>query len=96
MRVRAYIFREAGLRTTSFGMLASGVLGGFGSVLRNGGGNPEGKVPAKEEFEGADALPGVVLKPGSIPAARKRSRRELGSGTGVEVVGGGRDCWYRG
>lgn len=93
-QVATYILSEAALRTTSFGILASGVLEALGGVLRNGGGNPGGKFPAKEELDGVGALAGVGVRPGSMPAARRRPSRELGSGTGVDVAAGGAGCWY--
>lgn len=41
-----YSFKEAGFRTTSFGISANGVLE-VGGVLMNDGGKPGGSVPAK-------------------------------------------------
>lgn len=41
-----YNFKEAGFRTTSFGMSANGVLE-VGGVLMNGGGKPGGSIFAK-------------------------------------------------
>jgi hypothetical protein len=68
--------------------LASGVREALGGVLRNDGGNPDG---TGKELMGVGALVGAETA-GSIPAARSRSSRELGSGAGVEagaLVGGG-------
>ena len=62
-----YILSEAGLRTTSLGMLASGVRDVFGGVLMNGGGNPGGKLPGRE-LKGAGAGFGVD-PPANKPAA---------------------------
>jgi hypothetical protein len=42
-----YNFREAGFKTTSLGISASGVLEAFGGVLTNGGGKPSGSLPAR-------------------------------------------------
>ncbi len=85
-----YILREAGFRTTSLGISASGVLEAFGGVFRNGGGNPDGKLPGKE-LNGVGALVGVGAA-GSIPAARSRSSKELGSGIGVGAGAVARGC----
>jgi len=91
MCLDSYIFNEVGLRTTSFGISASGVLEAVGGVFMKGGGGgkPGGACPANEPrgIGGVLVLAGV---PGSIPAARNLSRREAASGTGVEDdVGGG-------
>jgi hypothetical protein len=82
--------REAGFRTTSLGILASGVLEALGGVFTNGGGNPGGKLPGME-LNGVGALVGVGTA-GSMPAALSRSSRELGSGTGEEAGAVARDC----
>jgi hypothetical protein len=53
-------------------------------VLTNGGGgNPGGNVPAKAAESGV----GVLVGPGRMPTARSLSRREPGSGNGVDVDG---------
>lgn len=81
LRHSTYILREAGFKTTSFGIAASGVLAPDGGVFRNGRGGRDVAV----ELAGVRAA--VAASPGSIPAARKRPRSEAGSGTGV-VAGG--------
>ena len=87
--MQTYSLREAGFRTTSLDKLASGVRE-VGGVLRNGGGNPGG---TGRELMGVGALVGVGTAV-SIPAARNRSSKEPGSGTGVEA--GAEACWYGG
>jgi len=62
----------------------------FGGVFRKGGGNPGGKFPGME-LNGIGALV-VGGTAGSIPAARSRSSRELGSGTGVGAGVEARGC----
>ena len=71
------------LRTASFGISDSGVLAALGGALgKDGVGNPD------RDPLGAGA---VVTEgnPGSTPARRNLSSNEVGSGTGVEVVGVG-------
>ena len=73
----SYILRDAGFKTTSLGISPSGVLD-IGGVLVDDGGNPGGGLAVP-------ATGGVLVVPGSIPAARKRSSKAAGSGNGVEV-----------
>lgn len=82
-----YIFREAGFKTTSLGITAKGVLAADGGVFGNGGG-----TDAVVELAGVAAV--VAASPGSIPAARKRPRRDAGSGTGVAAGVTEAGGWY--
>jgi hypothetical protein len=84
--------------TTSFGILASGVLEVVGGVLRyGGGGNPGRRFPAAAAAAGgagmADVTGVAVLEAlGSIPAARSLSSKEFGSGLSTVLgaaAGGG-------
>lgn len=84
----SHIFREAALRTTSFGIAAKGVRAGLGGVLRKGGGKPGGKF-----VDGGTKVAGSVgAGPESIPAARSLSSKDVES-TGVAVGPTGGGCW---
>lgn len=89
MRCGRGILREEGLRTTSLGMLARGIWA-IGGVERNGGGGGGGK-PESLGIVGA-AVFGAAANPGSMPAARSLSRRELGSAAGVDTGAGVGAC----
>jgi hypothetical protein len=90
IRIQTYNLSEAGFRTTSLGILASGVREAFGGVFRKGGGNPGGKFPGRGVI-GADVVVGIEIA-GSIPRARSCSSKEIGSGTGVEAGAVARGC----
>jgi hypothetical protein len=85
---RTCILRDVGLRTTSFGRSASGVLAALGGVLMKGGMMLGGTLPTTVPSDkgGAVAVAGIA---GSIPAARNFSSKEAGSGTEEEeeIVG---------
>jgi hypothetical protein len=100
-----YIFRDAGLSTTSFGISCNGDReGGMPNGKLGGNGNSPGGIrPLLPGSGKTGGMVGVLVGAGvdfRIPAARKLARRAPGSDAGAAGVGVGIEgycgCMYDG